>query len=207
MLLSLFAASLAYAGSLHAGIPVRGVPGFGAPSFQTVQTGWSAVVLDGFVRVYVGKDEADATAWVARMKTRLRKEKPTPNPAAFKAAGIADVHGNGSRLILFRKGNIGICVRHKSNARPWAAKAVAAIVDEGPPSPAPPTLIQDEQVWTLSPISGFAQVDFEGGTLIPGSGYRFSQPPKAWTAWDRLGRSVRVERPAPQGAKSTAVAE
>lgn len=207
MLLTLLAVSLAHATNLYAGIPVTGVPGFGAPSFQTVQTGWSAVVLDGFVRVYVGEDEADAASWVLRMKKRLRKEKPKANPGAFKAAGIADVHGNGSRLILFRKGNIGICVRHKTNARPWAAKAVAAIVEQGPPPPAAPALVQSDDAWTLTPVTGYAQVDFEGGRLIPGQGYRFSQPPTAWTAWDQLGRSVRVERPDPQGAKSTAVAE
>ena len=72
----LIAATLAHAGNIHAGVPVSGIKGFGAPSFQTSQTGWSAIVLDGFVRVYVGKTEADAHAWVNRMLKTLSREKP-----------------------------------------------------------------------------------------------------------------------------------
>jgi len=205
MLTVLLAATLAHADGLHAGVPVTGIAGFGPPSFQTEQTGWSAIVLDGFVRVYVGKTEEEAAAWVVGMKKRLRREKPKPNPSAFSAPGITDVHGNGTRLILFRDGNIGICVQHKTNARPWATKAHNAIVDEGPPLPQAPQLSEAAGLWTLQAGPQVVQIDFEGGRLARGTGYRFSVPPTAWTAWDALGRPVRTE--APTLPQSTAVAE
>ncbi len=197
LLLSL---SIAQADGMHIGVPVRGIEGFGAPSFQSTQTGWSAVVLDGFVRVYVGKTEADTQAWIARMKKRLRKEKPEVNPAAFTAEGITDVHGNGTKLILFRDGNVGICVRHKTNARPWARKAHAAIVDEGPPWPTGARVETVDGTWRVIAPPGAAQVAFEGGKLVPGAGLSFSQPPTAVIVWDSFGRAVRSTPPAPAAA-------
>jgi hypothetical protein len=193
MLAVFLAATLAHAGGVHVGIPVSGIAGFGAPSFQTAQTGWSAVVLDGFVRVYVGRTEAETQAWIARMKKTLRRDKPRANPGAFSAKGITDVHGNGSKLILFRDGNIGICVQHKSNARPWARKAHAAIVDTGPPWPAEARLTPVDGIWRIETNPGATQIAFEGGKLIPGEGLRFSVPPTAVTVWDALGRSARTE--------------
>jgi len=192
MLALILAASLAHADGIHAGVPVTGIKGFGAPSFQTTDTGWSAVVLDGFVQVYVGRTEADAEAWVKRIKTRLRREKPKANSQAIVAAGITDVHGNGTKLILFRDGNVGICVRHKTNARPWATKAHAAIVDEGPAWPTPARLEVVDGAWRILAPPGTAQVAFEGGRLVAGAGLSFSVPPTAVIVWDGLGRSVRT---------------
>jgi hypothetical protein len=194
----------AQADGLHAGVPTQGIKGFGPASFQTVQTGWSAIVLDGFVRVYVGKTEADASAWVARVKQTLRREKPKPNPAAFTGLGATEVHGNGTKLILFRDGNIGICVQHKTNARPWASKAHQAITEAGPPWPAGATLSSDGETWAVNTPTGTAQLAFEGGRLVPGAGLRFSAPPTALVVWDTLGRATRTE---PKPAQSTAVAE
>jgi hypothetical protein len=190
---------LAAADGIHTGVPVRGIEGFGAPSFQTTQTGWSAVVLDGFVRVYVGRTEAEAQVWVERMRRLLRREKPTPNANAFTAEGITDVHGDGTKLILFRDGNVGICVRHKTNARPWALKAHSAIVDTAIGWPTPARLETVDGTWRVIAPPDAAQISFEGGKLVPGHGLRFSEQPAAVIVWDAYGRSVRMvpKPPAP----------
>jgi len=185
---------LSWADGLHTGVPVTGIEGLGKPTFQTSQTGWSAVVEDGFVRVYVGRTEGAAHAWVLDRKKALRKQDPTANPGLLALSGVSDVHGDGKKLILFRDGNVAICVRHKhEGALPWAQLVHESIVDDGPPWPKSGKLVQMGSTWQVDPPSGTVHIAFEGGELASNQGLVFLVPPTALIVYDSWGRSVRTE--------------
>ncbi|MFT4977846.1 MAG: hypothetical protein ACI8S6_003753, partial [Myxococcota bacterium] len=55
---------LAEAGELLPGIPVEGVADLGTADFLTPDLGWTAPIPGGFVRVFVGRSDEEAQAWV-----------------------------------------------------------------------------------------------------------------------------------------------
>jgi hypothetical protein len=177
----------ALAGGRHAGIPVRGVPGLGEPSFETSITGWSAQVQGGYVRVFVGRDDLEARAWVERMTMGFSK------PLATYAGSLRaeDVKGDGRGILLFRDGNVGFLVRVDAagaiDAETWARTLLGALAPDAP-WPAPPALKAQGDRWTVV-APGAAQVAFHGGHLAPNQGLVFTAPPLELVAWDEYGRA------------------
>lgn len=181
--------SFAFAVGLHAGIPVVGVPGVSDPAFQTPDLGWTARVDpahgDGWVKVFVGRGEAEATAWYDRALESLT----LPTSAA---SGLGDEsHGDGDQLFLFRDGNVAVMVRSASNARAIATRLHGAIVD-GPAWPSPPTLRRgDDGRWRVAVPEG-GTVHATGGRPVPYQPGVYLEPPTELVVWDRYGRPVVV---------------
>ncbi|MFT5683832.1 MAG: hypothetical protein ACI8RZ_004764 [Myxococcota bacterium] len=178
----------AFAAGLHTGIPTTGVEGFAAPMYQTTETGWTALVEDGLVRVFVGRDAESATAWVVTMQKKLEKFEPHPYPEFADEA-----LGDGETILLFRDGNIAVLIHTKANALVWGEVALAAISDEQIPWPAPPILLQDDLGWWRLSAPGAAHIAYVGGERLSAGGLVFSHPPRAGVAWDAWGRAARVE--------------
>jgi hypothetical protein len=178
----------ALAAGSHTGIPTTGVEGLAAPMYQTSQTGWTALVEDGLIRVFVGQDDSSATTWVETLTGQLAKLDPQPYP------DLADMAlGDGETLLLIRDGNIGILVHTKANALHWAEQMLGAISDEPVPWPAPPTLLRDELGWWRLQAPGAVHIAYVGGERLDEGGLVFSSPPRAAVAWDGWGRAARVE--------------
>jgi hypothetical protein len=185
---------LAQADGIHTGVPVQGVEGLGEASFQTANTGWTAFVDDGIVRVFVARDEAGAKAWIERMRQAMAKYKPLENPD-FLANSVADeAYGDGQGLLIFRDGNVGVQVRNKNDATTWAEILQLAISDEPVPWPTPAALIEGPEFWTVQTGPEIAHIAFEGGRLARHKGLRFTQPPRALIVWDKWGRATRSTR-------------
>ena len=182
LLLTALAGNLAWAGEIHAGIPVRGVPGLGEPSFQTASLGWTAGLADGgFVRVFVGKTEEEAAEWYARAVHSL-----TIVPPAYAAFGDEAV-GDGQALLVFRDGNVAVFVRADQDAAAVAERMKAAIVDGVPWPTAPVLAARADGTWEIS-AGDLVGIRAEGGTLHMGEGWRFGTKPRAVTGWDLYGR-------------------
>ncbi len=179
----------ALAEGAHTGVPTAGIEGFSAPMYQTSQTGWSAQVEHGLVRVFVGHSAEEAKTWLADMTERLAKLDPQPYPEFADEA-----LGDGERLLLFREGNIGVLVHTSEQALLWAERTLAHIDDTPHPWPAPPALHRDDLGWWRLEAPGAAHIAYVGGERVPGSaGLVFSVPPRAGVAWDGWGRASRVE--------------
>ena len=174
----------ALAGGVHAGIPVVGVPGLGEPSFLEPAAGWSAGVPGGLVRVFVGHDAAEASAWLNE-SIPLSAGKAPSYPFADEA------WGDGVGLLAFRDGNVGVFVRVDSGARALAEVLQASIVDDGSPWPTAPALTSQEGAWTL-PVAQGQHVSFQGGRLARGAGWTFTAMPYELVVWDQTGRPARV---------------
>lgn len=174
----------ALAGGLHAGIPVAGVPGVTDPAFQTPATGWTASVDDGWIRVHVGVTEAESVAWYARTLATLGAP-----PAPYALAGVDEAHGDGTTLVAFRDGNVGVLVRVGSGARAVAERLRDAIVDAPAPSVAPRAVQEADGTWRCE-AAGALAVTAEGGRPAPLKPGAFVEAPKACVAWDAYGRAV-----------------
>jgi len=171
----------ALAGGQHTGIPVRGVQGLGEPSFQGVDAGWSAGVEGGgFVRVFVGHDEGEATRWL-RLGAPLSAGTPPAYPYADEALG------DGQEFLAFRDGNVAALVRVPAHALQVADRLRAAIVDGGPAWPSAPTLLDEGGRLRLS-VPDPAGVVYQGGRLAGGPGWVFTAPPTELVVWDAWGR-------------------
>ena len=177
-----------HASGHHTGIPTTGVEGLGPPLFQTEQTGWSAQVEDGIVRVYVGRDLEATQDWMARMQSRLIRFDPQPYMEMADEA-----YGDGETLLLLRDGNVGIVVHTKANALHWATLVQSAIVDEPEPWPEPCHLEQDELGWWRLVADTPAQLSYIGGIRHPDGGLVFVVPPTSAIVWDHWGRSTRSD--------------
>lgn len=174
----------ALAGGLHAGVPVTGVPGLGEPSFHGPAAGWSAGVPGGLVRVFVGHDEAEASAW-------LNGSVPISAEAPPAYAFADEAWGDGVGLLAFRDGNVSVFVRVSSGALALAERLQASIVDDGSPWPAAPALTGQEGAWTL-PVAQGQHVTFQGGRLARGAGWTFTALPYELVVWDHTGRPAQV---------------
>jgi hypothetical protein len=176
--------------SVHSGIPVHGVPGVGEPTFLTPATGWTASVDGGFVRVFVGHDEADAVDWYERARSSL-----TLTPA--DASGLGDeAFGDGQALFAFRDGNVAVLVRAQDSedneAYAWARTLHDAIVD-GVPWPAAPRLEpRGDGTFVVSGATSFVKV--AGGQQVPFHPGVFRALPDEVVVWDAYGRPVVATR-------------
>lgn len=181
-MISLLLLGAAMAAGLHTGIPVHGVQGLGEPQFSGVDAGWTATVEGGFVRVFVGRTEAEAAGWLS-MGLPLSAGQAPAYPFADEA------WGDGASLLAFRDGNVGVFVRVERGALDLARELQAAIVDGGPAWPAPAPLVERQGRWEL-PVADPAGVSFQGGRLVRGPGWVFSQLPAELVVWDAFGRPV-----------------
>lgn len=179
----------ALAGGLHAGIPVNGVPGLGEPTFLTPASGWTAAVEGGWVRVFVGADVAEAEAWHDRTLEGIGR-----TPSAYRVAGADEAHGDGSTLLSFRDGNVGVLVRVERGAASLAARLLASIVEAGPGLGE----VEIRQVpgceapWSIS-APGAAGLRVPSGGRSGRNEVRVREEPTEIYAWDAYGR-VRVVR-------------
>lgn len=183
----MFLFSLAFAGGVHAGIPVHGVPGLGEPTFQSPAAGWTAPIAGGFVRVFVGATEAEAAEWFARARVSI--QVPPPDQRGIGDAGF----GDGETLYAFVDGNVAVLIRASADADTWAATLHNAIVD-GVPWPATPQLqAQPDGRWSVVErgvfVSGASQVPFQPGV--------FQTPPAEIVVWDAYGRPAILRAATP----------
>ncbi len=192
-LLCLFSA---WAGGVHAGIPVRGVPGVGEPTFLTPASGWTAAVDGGWVRVFVGATEAEAADWYTRQLESLGVAPP-----AYALAGADEAHGDGVTLVAFRDGNVGVMVRADKGAGTVAKRLQAAIVEAGPAAPGlvEPCLVMMEcgsaGLGTCVQAPGAAAIRAPGGGAVAREHMPLPRgATEAWV-WDDYGRVtvLRVE--------------
>lgn len=177
--------SFAFAGGIHAGIPVRGVPGVGEPTFLTPNTGWTAQVDGGFVRVFVGADEAAGEDWYGRtLQSLVVPAAPLDFPGADEA------HGDGAALVAWRDGNVAVLVRVESGATTVAKRLHAAIVEAAPLS-ATPRLVADGTRWRID-ATGAVDVRATGGRVVPFQPGVYEVPPREIVAWDAWGRPTVI---------------
>lgn len=177
----LLLASLAFAGGVHAGIPVRGVAGLGEPSFVSPDAGWTAPTGGGFVRVYVGPTEADAEGWFAHARGTLTL------PAADAEPVVGDeAFGDGDALYAFRDGNVAVMVRVPAGATEVARTLHASIVD-GPAWPAAPAPVARDGRWVFVVADG-GELAFTGGRAVAFRRGEFAELPSEVVVWDRYGR-------------------
>lgn len=177
----------ALAGGIHAGIPVRGVEGLGEPSFVSPETGWTAPVAGGFVRVFVGRTEAEAESWLAHARRSLTL------PAADATVTVGDeAFGDGEALYAFRDGNVAAQVRAERDALGVARRLAAAIVD-GVPWPAAASPRESAGRWSFA-VEGAAHVAFTGGRAVPFQRGVYEAPPNEVVIWDEYGRPVSWRR-------------
>ena len=190
--------AVAHAGGIHTGIPIRGVDGLGPVAFQTSSTGWTAPIEGGFIRAFIAPTEAEASAWLTRLRESLAKYKPEPNMSFLELTVADEAYGDGDGLLMFRDGNVGVMVRTKAEAAMWAEILLTAIVDVSVPWPKPPSLIEHDGAWTVDAPPDTPHIAFEGGRLLRHQGLRFSEPPHALVLWDDWGRAARIEIVDPQ---------
>jgi hypothetical protein len=177
--------STALAAGLHAGIPVRGVPGVGEPSFVTPEMGWTASVQGGWVRVYVGRTEADGDRWFTDAIATLQVAPPP-----FRLGDEAV--GDGQTLVGFRDGNVAVLVRAESGAGAVAQRLHAAILDKAP-TIAAPSLRHTDEGWVVD-APGAVAVSVEGGRKVPFKADVWREAPTTVIAWDSVGRPYEARR-------------
>lgn len=180
--------SVAFAAGIHAGIPVVGVPGVTDPAWQTPDLGWTASVEGGWVKVFVGRTEAEAQGWYDRALEGLTL-------VTSPASGLGDEsHGDGEQLFLFRDGNVAVMVRSAANARGIATRLHSAIVD-GPAWPTAPALQRgSDGRWRVAVPEG-GGVMSAGGRPAPYQPGVYLEPPTELVVWDRYGRPAVVRGP------------
>lgn len=203
-------AMAAFAGDMHAGIPVDASVLLGNTVF--LEHGWSAPVLDGNggnVAVYVGHGDQDARDWMlGRMRDRGTPALPI---------GAEESMGNGHNVAAFRDGNVAVVVeRPGGRAQELATVLFEAIEDEVPWPQSPMVQVQGVHVsvdglWANVAIRPAPSV--EPGSLIPrpirviptGSnaavlGHETHR--MTVVVWDRYGRTATQiwTQPVPQAA-------
>lgn len=181
---------IALAGSPHTGIPVHGVPGLGEPSFQTAETGWTAMVDGGFVGVFVGADAVEAQQWVDHKAIQLAVYKPVRNPEFIEQNGVDFAMGDGKGLLIFRDENVAVMCRHRTDAQSWATLLHESIIGAPHPLLDPPTLVQEGAVWVPVLAENTVHFSFVGGAPIGTPKTQFASPPERMIAWDGWGRTA-----------------
>lgn len=176
--------AVAFAGGVHTGIPVRGVEGIGEPSFLTPESGWSAGVDGGWVRVFVGETEADAEDWYRRAVATVQVPPP---PLSFVGDEAA---GDGTTLVVLRDGNVALMVRSEGSAGEVARRLHGAIVDGGPER-LKPSLVVSGGTWSLD-APGMVAVRATGGRPVPFRTGSWTAPPSQLVVWDAWGRPAVV---------------
>jgi len=191
----------ALAGGPWSGIPTDSVAGLGPPVFLPREAGWMAPVEageGGEVRVFVGRDDAEALLWLA--ERRSERDWTVPDwPFADEA------WGNGHALMGFRDGNIAVVVSMEAGGASAVAEILHDQLEGASPWPIGPTITLDG---TLAKVDGeWAYVAFRADaildpqTMLPkevravpvsSNAARLDTPPKRLdvTGWDRFGRSA-----------------
>lgn len=182
-MIGLLCLGAAWAGGLHTGIPVRALSDLGEPTFETPQTGWTVPAPGGYVRVFVGRDEDAARAWVA--STAMAFTRPL---AAFDGPGD-ESWGDGVGVVLFRDGNVGVLTR-ADEAGALSQRLHAAIVDDGPPWPAAPSLSRQSGGTWIIDAPDAVHLSVQGGRRAGPRARDFREPPTSIVAWDGYGRAT-----------------
>ncbi len=197
----LFVSSVLAAG-VHSGIPVH-QKDLGEPAFQSAESGWSAPLANGkgMVRVYVGHDEAGAKDWFGRQRESFTKYLTDFNFADEAA-------GDGTGVLLFRDGNVGVMVRSDDGQALTIATSLRARIADNVPGLAFPTMERVKDGWGLvAPGSVYVQQQ-GGGNIqcsVPVSAFTsnyvataeaspciFIERPDDITVWDAWGRPTVV---------------
>lgn len=193
--------STALAAGLHAGIPVH-QRDLGEPDFQSAENGWTAPLANGqgFVRVYVGRNDAEAVDWF--MRTREGFSRLIPDYVYADQAA-----GDGTGVLLFRDGNVAVMVRSEANEALTIAQSLQARIVDGPPSFSLASLTRTGDGWAVV-APGAAFIQTRGGGNIPCGNLdpnmlpqtEFAPPaitPCVWstrpdevTVWDGFGRAT-----------------
>lgn len=181
---TLIAAALA--SGQHTGIPVHGVAGLGEPDFESPELGWSAPLNNGFVRVFVGQDEAAAERWISGAQKGFTLELPA-------LSGYGDeAWGDGVGVVIWRDGNVGVLVRAEGDAGQVATALLAAVVDDHSAWPAAPKLnAAGEGRWTVA-APGAEHISVTGGRRSSPSRLIFREAPTSMVAWDAYGRAAEA---------------
>ncbi len=194
----------ALAAGLHAGIPVH-QRDLGEPDFQSAENGWTAPLASGtgFVRVYVGRNDAEAVDWFQRTRDGFSRLIPD-YVFADQAAG------DGTGVLLFRDGNVAVMVRSESNEALSIGQSLQARIVDGPPSFSFASLKRTDDGWTVV-APGAAFVQTRGGTSIPCGNFpagvladtqvgppaieqcMWTTRPDEVTIWDGFGRATVIK--------------
>lgn len=173
----------AMAAGIHSGIPVRQAD-LGEPSFLSAENGWSAPLASGtgMVRVFVGRDEAQAGDWFERVRQSFSRLIPDYSFADQAA-------GDGVGVLLFRDGNVAVMVRSEGDALARAQSLRARIVDNALPL-GTVTLLRVDDGWQVQ-APGAVHVDVQGGgNTAWGAALVYTQKPTSVTVWDAFGRAL-----------------
>ena len=187
MIVALLASS-AFAGGLHAGIPVQGLPSLGAATFLSAETGWEAPVLvagrvAGVARVYVGPTAGAAQAWVEDAARGIQAP-------LLPVQGLCEQAVGTSTVIVARDGNVAFSVATQGPlARPIAQDLVAAISDAPAAWPAAPVLTERDGLAFFS-APGAVELTVIGGRRPLGEPDGYQSLPSQVVAWDAWGRAA-----------------
>jgi len=193
------------------GVDLTLVEGLSVARADGFSSGFTADFKGGLVRVYVLPSDSAASWWVARMATVAEKQKPTevplalpdpdapppeplppdtPPPPPKRLDTAQELLASGDKLVIARVDNVAIMVEVARGARDKAEAVLATLTDLQEPWPEVPPLERTGAGWALPPTDGLA-VRYQGGTLGPGPGLRFQQPPSMVIVYDSLGRAAR----------------
>ncbi|MSP55262.1 MAG: hypothetical protein EXR69_06625 [Myxococcales bacterium] len=189
--------SAALAGDIHSGIPVH-QPDLGEPAFQSAANGWTAPLANGqgFVRVFVGRDEAQAADWFIRTREAFTLRLPD-YPILNVGTGVDEAAGDGVGALLLRDGNVGVMVRAEDETALAIAVSLQARIVDGVLGLSMPTMQRVEDGWSLV-APGAVYTQPHGGGNIPltlvgrGSPLSWVVRPESITVWDAYGRATIV---------------
>jgi len=183
---------VSYAGGMHAGIPVQGVDGLGPATFLSPDSGWEAPALDdagqplGVVRVFVGRTQDAALAWV---DDAARAIQAPLSPLV----GIGDAALTTGPVIITRDGNVALCVTLAGgDARPLATVLLDAILDQPAAWPKPPVPRQDQGL-TFFDADNAVALTVQGGHRPLGEPNGYVELPTQVVAWDAWGRAAAIQ--------------
>lgn len=189
----------ALAAGIHSGIPVH-QRDLGEPAFQSPENGWTAPLANGqgFVRVFVGRDEAQAADWFLRTRDSFSMLIPDYPPLNV-GSGADEAAGDGVGVLLFRDGNVGVMVRAEDGTALTMGESLKARIVDGAPGLFMPAMQRVEDGWALV-APGAVFVQQQGGAQIPlfltggmpSQGLTFTVRPESFTVWDAYGRATVV---------------
>ncbi|MCB9778443.1 MAG: hypothetical protein H6742_07770 [Alphaproteobacteria bacterium] len=167
--------------------PAAAPPRLEPVSFGTVQSGLSRQVPGGIAFAFVGRDAAEAQAWLALQRSRQRA---APVAVEQPAEGVDEAWIRGTDFSLLRDDNVGIMVQGTEDAVEESA-LVRALLEPMPGAwPDPPALSRDADGFLVVDAPWAVHVTWRGGVLGDPPGLRFRSAPNRVTAWDRWGRAV-----------------
>ena len=138
------------------------------------------------IRVFVGRDEAEATDWFARTRDSFSRLIPDYDLADQGA-------GDGVDVVMFRDGNVAVMVRTEDGSAAALAVSLRARIVDGVPGLAYPTMQRVADGWTITaPGAEFVQPHGLAPIRLLG-GLTFTSRPVDITVWDAYGRAIVVK--------------